>query len=322
MINLNQLRAFYQTAKSMSFSAAAKNLFVSQPAVTKQVKSFEEHCGLNLFVRKGSNLLLTDEGKIILGYAKKLFDCEKTLEDVIEGITNLNRGSFHVGTAKTYARYFMPHLISTFHRYYPRIEIKLDEGSSLDMLRNLADLKIQIAIVAWFEDIPDVGYLPLYREEVVFILSPDHRLADRTEISISELKDEPIIMRETGSGTRQLVNYVLSENNIVPNIMMESSDAEMVKLLVQHGEGVAFLVRAAVSTELLDGRLKAVPIKGASMFLEVCAAYLDSSPLSPAAIAFLRILEELVSREGVLGSLEEFVMKMSIPPTHSNDGAS
>ncbi|MBU0514614.1 MAG: LysR family transcriptional regulator [Proteobacteria bacterium] len=314
MINLNQLRAFYQTAKSMSFSAAAKELFVSQPAVTKQVKSFEDHYGLNLFVRRGSHLLLTEEGKIIFEYARKIFDSEKTLEDVIDGITNLNRGSFHVGTAKTYARYFLPHLLSTFHKCYPGIDVKMDEGSSWGILRKLIDFQVQIAIVARFEDVPEVRYLPLYREEVVLIVSPEHRLAAKGEISLPDIEHDPLIMKETGSGTRKLINHIISESEFSPNIMMESSDAEMIKLLVRHGEGVSFLVRAAVSPELVDGRLKAVTIKGYPMWLEVCAGFLKGSSLSPAAKAFLRILEDVVSREGVLGSLEEFVLKVSQSP--------
>jgi len=313
MINLNQLRAFYHTAKSMSFSTAAKELFVSQPAVTKQVKSFEDHYGFKLFVRKGSTLHLTEEGRIIFEYARKVFDSEKTLEDIIDGITNLDRGSFHVGTAKTYARYFLPHLLSTFHKYYPGIDVKIDEGSSLSILRKLIDFKVQIAIVARLEEVPEVSYLPLYREEVVLILSPEHRLATKGEISLRRIEHDPLIMKETGSGTRYLIDHIIAQTAIIPNIMMESSDAEMIKLLVQHGEGISFLVRAAVSSELADGRLKAVTIKGYPMWLEVCAGYLKGSALSPAAKAFLRILEDVVSREGVSGDIEEFVQKISGP---------
>jgi DNA-binding transcriptional LysR family regulator len=310
MMNFNQLRAFYQTAKLMSFSAAARKLCVSQPAVTKQVKSFEEGLGLRLFIRKGAKLLLTEEGKVIFEHARNMFSYEKTLEEVIERISNLKLGSLRLGTARPYARYFIPHLINVFHSHYPHIEIDLDEGSSQDMLGNLVDLKNQIVIVADSGNRPQVEFTTLCRDEVVLIVSTDHRLARKTEISMRELKNEPIIMREKGSGTRDIVMCLFSKHDIVPNVVMETGDVEMVKSLVRHGEGVSFMLRVALSSDTLDSRLRVVPLEGPPLFLEISAAYLTKSLLSPPANAFLRILEDFVSREGVLNSLEKFIVKV------------
>ncbi len=266
--------------------------------------------GLRLFIRKGVKLSLTEEGKVIFQHARNMFAYEKTLEDVIGRIGTLKQGSLQLGTARTYARYFIPHLISVFHSHYPRIEIDLDEGSSRDVLGNLLDLKNQIVIVADVENRPQAEFTTLCRDEVVLIVSTDHRLADKTEISIRELKDEPIIMREKGSGTRDIVMCLFSKYDIAPNVVMETGDVEMVKSLVQHGEGVSFMLRVALSSEPHDSRLRVVPLKGPPLFLEVCAAYLTKSVLSPAANAFLGILEDFVSREGVLNSLEKFIVKV------------
>jgi DNA-binding transcriptional LysR family regulator len=321
VVNFTQLRAFYQTAKFMSFSAAARHLFVSQPAITKQVKSFEQYLGLRLFVRKGAKLALTEEGKVIFQHAQHVFNYEKTLEEVIDRITTLKQGSLQLGTARTYARYFLPHLISVYHSHYPRIEIDLDEGSSRDVLENLLDFKNQIVIVADVENRPQIEFITLCRDQVVLIVSADHRLADKTSISVQELSHEPIIMREPGSGTRDLVMCLFSKYDVAPNVVMETGDVEMIKLLVQHGEGVAFTLKVALSSEPLDGRLRVVPLQCPPLFLDVRAVYLAKSFLSPAARAFLGILEDFVDREGVLNSMEEFIVKVYDSRQYSSDHA-
>jgi DNA-binding transcriptional LysR family regulator len=148
MINLNQLRAFYQTAKCQNVSVAAKQLFVSQPAVTAQIKLFEESCGLKLFKKKGRNLYLTDEGKTLFKYAGKIFEYERKIEDAVEQMRELKKGSLRVGSARTYARYFMPFLLTGFRDAYPHIKIHFDEGSSLEMIHSLVDLKNEVVIIA------------------------------------------------------------------------------------------------------------------------------------------------------------------------------
>ncbi|MEW5725451.1 MAG: LysR family transcriptional regulator [Thermodesulfobacteriota bacterium] len=308
MLNLNQLRAFYHTAKCLSFSGAAHELHVSQPAVTAQVKLFEEHCGLRLFIRRGRYLHLTEEGRTIYQNARKLFDYERKIEDAVEEIMCLEGGALRLGTARTYARYFMPHLIRAFHQRHPRLDIHLDEGSSLEVLHNLVELKNQMVITARRADVPNVHYLTICREEVVPVLSPQHRLARGKKISIAELADEPVILKEQGSGTRELVDEFYVRSHIKPKVVMETSDAEMIKLLVQYGEGLSFLVREAVSAELARGKLATAALEGGPLLLDVCAAHLDDAALSPAARAFLGLLKELSGRDGArrgLGALLE-----------------
>jgi DNA-binding transcriptional LysR family regulator len=157
MINLNQLRAFYQTAKCQNVSVAAKQLFVSQPAVTAQIKLFEESCGLKLFKKKGRNLYLTDEGKTLFKYAGKIFEYERKIEDAVEQMRELKKGSLRVGSARTYARYFMPFLLTGFRDAYPHIKIHFDEGSSLEMIHSLVDLKNEVVIIAHITTQPSSG---------------------------------------------------------------------------------------------------------------------------------------------------------------------
>jgi len=293
MINLNQLRVFYHAARFLSFTAAANKLCITQPAVTAQVKSFETYCSLPLFFRKGRKVYLTDEGSALYDYAAKIFECENELESAIEELRQLERGVLRLGTTKTYARYFMPFLITDFRKAYPHIKIHLDEGSSLDMIHSLLDLKNHVAIVAKAGDHPDVCFIPFSQEKLALILSPDHPLAQKRSISATELAREPIIMKEMGSGTRRLVNELFSQNNIVPNVLMETSNTEFIKQLVQRGDGVSFVVREAVVAELQTGKLRTVPIQGHKMRLDVSIAYLKNQHLSPSAKAFLDVLGTL-----------------------------
>ena len=310
MINLNQLRAFYQAAEHMNFSTAAKELFITQPAVTAQVKIFEDYLELKLFKKRGGKLYLTDEGKIIYEYAGQIFDCEKKIESAVEEIKKLRRGILRLGTARTYSRYFMPFLISHFRESYPHIKIELDEGSSQDMIQSLLDLRNELAVVAKTKEPTDICFVSFSQEELILILSPDHHLAPKKAVSFEELTDEPFIMKETGSGTRRLVNELFVKNGYSPTVLMEMSDAEMIKLLVQHGEGISFLVREAVARELKEKKLASVPLKGQKMFLDVSIGYLKNQPLSPPAKAFLDNLENLGTEEMRFKGIGHLLEKM------------
>ena len=294
MINFNQLRNFYHTAKNLSFTLAAKRLYITQPAVTAQVKSLEDYCNLKLFKKRGRTIYLTDEGKALYDYAHKIFKYEKEIEDLIEDMRELKRGVLRLGTTKAYARYFMPFMITGFHEAYPQIKIHLNEGSSSDMIYSLLDLKIEVAIIAKAEDHPDVYFTPFSQEEMVLIVAPGHHLARKKAVSFRELAEEPIIMKETGSGTRKLINELFAQSNCTPNVLMETSNAEFIKQLVQRGDGISFLVREAVASELRENKLATVPMEK-DIFLDVSIAYLKDQHLSPSARAFLDTLKKLRS---------------------------
>jgi DNA-binding transcriptional LysR family regulator len=295
MLNFNQLRVFYQAAKNLNFTVAAGKLFITQPAVTAQVKAFEEFCSLKLFKKRGRRVFLTDEGQTLFEYARTIFQYEKQIENAIDEMKELKRGVLRLGTTKTYARYFMPFLISGFHRAYPRIRIHLDEGSSLDMIQSLLDLQNEVAVIARVADDPAVHFIPFSKEEMVIITAPGHRLAHKTAITFKDLAAEPFIMKEAGSGTRKLAEQLFELDNAVADVLMETSNTEFIKQLVQRGEGVSFLVREAVAVELEEKKLAEVPLKGRKIFLDVSIAYLKDQVLSPPAKAFVNTLTQLKS---------------------------
>lgn len=310
MINLHHLRVFYMTAKHESCTAAAQRLCVTQPAITAQIRKLEDQCSLKLFKKRGRNIYLTDEGTALLHYARRIFECEREVENAIEEMRKLKRGVLRLGTTKTYARYFMPVLIKTFHDTYPQIKIHLDEGSSLDMIRSLGKLKNEVAVIARAAEDPAITFIPLSQEELVLILAPSHPLAKKDAVSVRELAGEPIIMKEVGSGTRRKVNRLFERYGCTLNILMETSNAEFIKQLVQQGEGFSFLVKEAVAAELQEKKLATVPLVEEDLYLDVSIAYLKNEHLSRPAQAFLNILFEMAQGKEPQRGLREIMTRL------------
>jgi DNA-binding transcriptional LysR family regulator len=314
MINFNQLRIFYQTAKYQSCTVAAQKLFITQPAVTAQIKAFEDSCNLRLFKKKGRKIYLTDEGKTLFEYAKKVFEYEKEIEDVIEDMRELKKGVLRLGTTKTYARAYMPLFISKYRQSYPNIRIHLNEGSSLEMTNSVLDFKNELVIVAKVEENPQIRFVPFCQEEIVVLLPPDHDIAKKESVTLSELAKEPIIMKERGSGTRKCLTEIFAQKGLVPNILMETNNTDFIKQLVLRGDGISFLVKAAVSKELENRELVTIPIEDCQIFTDVNIAYLRNQHLSTPAQAFLDILENLTSEGGPLQSISSLVAGMLVKP--------
>ncbi|HDH87920.1 MAG TPA: LysR family transcriptional regulator [Desulfobacteraceae bacterium] len=290
MLNPYQLRAFYEAAKSMNFTIAAKNLFVSQPAVTTQIKLFEEYCNLRLFKRKGRRMDLTSEGESLFYYAEKVFQLEKKIEKVIKEFHGLKRGYVRLGTTKTSVRYSIDSIMLSFHKSFPDIKIKVQEGTSMEMLQSLLDFRNDLALVAHTEDNPNIDFITLGKEEIFLIAAPGHYLANKNNISFNELDGVPVIIKEIGSGTRKVVDNYFARSGVKPKILIETNKIELIIELVKQGEGISFLARRVIEKEIAGGTLIAIPIKPEKLFLNVGIAYLNDEQLSPAAKALLDFL--------------------------------
>jgi DNA-binding transcriptional LysR family regulator len=239
-----------------------------------------------------------------------MFEYEKELEDVIEDMRELKRGVLRLGTTKAYARYFMPWIITRFRETYPDIKIHLDEGSSQDMTLSLVSFQNEIALIAKAKDHPDVYFSPFSMEELILIAAPTHPLAGKNAVSFDQIAREPIIMKEAGSGTLRLVNQLFASHGYAPDILMETSNTEFIKQLVQRGDGISFLVKQSVAMELEEGKLAVIVFEGSRIFLDVSVAYLKNQHLSPPAQAFLDILGKLTPEEMLPQGIGALMAKM------------
>lgn len=306
MVNLNQLRVFYHVADQGRITAAAEKLHITQPAVTIQLKAFEESCEVKLYQKVGQKIQLTDEGNAIYEYAKSVFEYERKIDELLDDMRGLKRGSLRLGTTKTYSRFLLPALMGKFHEEYPHIKIDIHEGSSMDMIQRLARSEHEVVVIAKVAEHAKVRFVPFASEELVLILAPSHRLVGEKAVSCEDLADEPIIMREQGSGTRKAVDEFFAKIDFAPRISMQTDNPDLIKQLVQRGEGVSFLVKSGVCGDVEAKRLATVPLKEHKLFLKTYVAYLKDQNLSPSARAFIKVLEKMTPGDRPLESVDSF----------------
>jgi LysR family transcriptional regulator, low CO2-responsive transcriptional regulator len=306
-MNLHHLRIFYNVARRMSLTKAAEDLCITQPAVTNQVRAFEEQIGMKLFVRKPGRILLTEEGKILYEYAKRFFDLEIEIERVTNDLKGLRAGTVSLGALRMYSPTFLHLLINHFHRLYPNLMVKVSEAGSLDLIESLLDFRNEVVLCLKVEENPDVSFIPFCREELVVVLPVGHRLAKKREVSIRALAEEKVILRRKGSASRYLVTQLFEKSKISPQILTEADNTELIKNMIYRGEGISFLARIAVSKEVDEGRVAAVPLEGNPIPLVIHIAYLKDHVLSPSAEVLLNVLQELVPRGKPVGSVTSLI---------------
>ncbi len=293
MINLNQLRVFHEAARCQNFSQAARTLCVTQPAITGQIRALEAGLGLRLFKKRGRRMVLSEVGALLFQHAHEIFEVEKKMERVVAETRELKRGLLKIGTTKTYARYLMPALITRFRTIYPDIKVVLDEGNSQDVCQSLLDLRNELVVVAVTEELKGLVYEPFREEELILFAALEHPFSRREgSIDLAELEGQLIIMKEEGSSTHTLVRNLFESRSLSPTVLVETSNMEFIKEMVENGEGLSFLVRSAIEQELKRGSVVEIPIHDQPLRLRVHIAYLEDGELSPAATAFLEILEE------------------------------
>lgn len=307
MINLNQLRAFYYVAKHASFTVAAEKLFISQPAVTAQVKLFETYYDLKLFKKLGRQILLTHAGKLIYDKARSIFEVEDEVEKILDDIKELKQGVLELGCTKAYARHIMPAVISVFHRANPNIRIVLKEGSSMSMINSLLNFENEVIVVARM-DLNDkrIQFVPFSQEEIVVILPINHPLTKKSQLEFSDIENEPLIMKGEGSGTRRKIKELFDRHHCKPTVFMESNNTGFIIDLVERGEGISFLVKPSIDQKLREGTIACRKIKHAKLNLDVSFGYIKNTPLSPAAKAFYEVVQKSffeASPTGGVGSL-------------------
>jgi DNA-binding transcriptional LysR family regulator len=289
-MNFNHLKVFYESAKELNFSRAAERLLISQPAVSTQIKQLEKTLQVKLFNKIGNKVFLSGAGKLLLEYAQKIFELENEAENAINEIKEVKKGTLHIGTTKTYARYLMPNYISHFHALYPGISIHLSEGSSLEMIQSLFNMQNELAIVASTEYPKSIQSIAFGKEEVLLVASPDHILAKKDSVTMKELTRFPLVMREEGSAIRKAVMDMFRKMRLTPTILYEASNPEFIKELLEKGEGASFIVRSAVEKELSQGMLKEITISDVSIAINTIIVYISEDSLSKIARAFIDTL--------------------------------
>ncbi|MEW6137100.1 MAG: LysR family transcriptional regulator [Thermodesulfobacteriota bacterium] len=323
-LNLNQLKAFYYAALCRSITVAADRLFITQPAVSMQIKAMEEQYGTQLFVRKKKKLELTDTGRRLYQVAKKIFGLVGQAEKILEG----SREVLRVGSSKTLVRYRLARYVSPFQQSHPHIQIQIHEGSSQEMVESVLRNEIDFAIVGRIQyEHERLDVIPFTEDEVVLLVSPDHHFCGRGKVSVQDLAGEQVILRERGSGTRRLVEKILENTSIVSAACIESGNVDFIKELVRIGRGITLLARMGADQDVSSGHLQIVPLVEGPFVLHIDIVKSKERTLSAADRAFLSILFEGPEKEAAaedFGRWESTAMQgdARLPrsaPSHGND---
>lgn len=289
-VNLNQFRAFYLTAREGSVTRAADLLHVTQPAVTMQLKALQEDVGVKLLAKYGKNIRLTDAGRAMFEYARQVFSVVEEMEGVLRGYAHVTQGSLTLGTTRSFARHLMPGLLSVFQEKHPKVKVMLAEGNSREIADGLVRFKYDLGIIGRIPMDDRLRAAPFSQEEFCLVVPVDHPLAARAEVSLDELSDEPIIIREQGSGSRHAIVSLLESHQFEPSFVLEAGSVEFIKEYVIKGRGISFLYRPEIEREARQGLLKTLPIKEGPLFVQTDIVFPRDAVLSPPAQAFLDII--------------------------------
>jgi DNA-binding transcriptional LysR family regulator len=292
ILNINQLRAFYYVAKSGSISKAAQELMVTPPAITMQVKQLEETVGIRLLVREGNSMQPTSAGQEVFKKAQRIFQEIHETESLLEDMSTFKRGELRIGCPEMPGTHPVPKLIAEFKKAYPGIKIIVDQGSDAEIVKSVEDRRNELVVV-WPG--PNTGRMKIRvigKEELVLIASGKSSIAPGSELSVQALSEIPLVLKKEGSATREVVLEYLRKFRVHPQVATESSNTAVIKEMVRQDNGVAFVKRDALENQVSEGSLNVVRILEGSPMIEVGIGYRSRRELSPAAWAFLRLLEK------------------------------
>jgi len=262
----HKLRVFCTVAETRSFSKTSEIIHLTQPAVSLQVQALEEMYETKLFDRSGGTVTLTNSGELLYKYAKDILGLYASARRDINAMIGLVKGTLSIGASSTIGNYLLPSVIVAFRRNHPRIQTNLIVTNTKSVIEKLLAGEIDLGLVEGDVAKQNMVVEQLLPDELVLVMSPDHEWARRKNISISEITKEPIIMREKGSGTRQMIEKRLEENNLNPEELLVSlylGSTEAIKTAVGDGLGVSIISAWAARKEIKGGSLVANRFKDA-----------------------------------------------------------
>ena len=289
-MNLHHLAIFSTVAATGSLTASARKLHISQPALSRELKAFEGRLGVTLFERHAKGMRLTQAGEILNRYAVRLFELERTAEAAMQEIAGALRGRLTLGASNTIGTYLLPPVLAIFRRQRPHVQISLFVGNTEQVSQGVDDMRFMLGFIEGPLHLQGLRSTVFQHDEIVPVVCPDHPLLTRTALQPADLTDEPLLMREPGSGTRELIAATLQHHGIVPGEMMEFGNTEALKRAAVHGGGIAWLPRICMANELRDGRLRELPLHELAITRPLMMVQRENAHMEPSAEAFVKLL--------------------------------
>ena len=267
---------FMSVAENLSFSKAANDLNISQPAVTRHIKELEERYKTNLFERKGNKIYLTKAGEKAYNTFKEIAQQYRNLDFEIGQLHDSISGEFKIGASSTISQYVIPKVIASFHKRYPKIQIYLMNGNSFEMEKLLLDNQVDIALVENLSSQSGIRYRDFLDDELIVVTGKNSVYAKRETIGKDDLLKLPIVLREQGSGTLEVIKQMFSQQNISfesLNTLIHLGSTESIKNFLQEFDGLAIISKKAVQNELYLKTLVKLNVTGFAIPRKLRIAY-------------------------------------------------
>ncbi len=287
--SFRQLQIFAAVARSLSYTRAAEELNLTQPAVFTQVRQLQDQLGCPLIERIGKKLFLTEAGRIVQDSAREVLAEMDRLDMRLAELNGMARGRLRVAVVST-AKYDIPRRLGDFCRRHPGIDVALTVGNREDLLARLAANEDDLYILGTPPPEADAEHHAYAENPIVVIAPPGHPLAGRGPLPPAVLADAPFLMRERGSGTRMAAERFFAEHGLAPVVRMELGANEAIKQAVMAGLGLSVLSRGSAQLELDSGHLTELPVQGFPLRRLWHVAWPRGKRLSPGARAFLEVL--------------------------------
>ena len=290
--NFHQLQLFHAVARLGSFSKAAEEMSISQPAVSIQVKELEKAMGGALLNRARGGVQLTDTGRAVFDYAQRIFSLADEMQGAVHEIQGLRSGRLTIGSSTTPGEYILPSLIGRFRKQYPGVEVSLSISNTQAVVERIHRRELNLGLAGAPVREEGLRTFPYVSDEIVFIAAPDHPVAREHVLSLDDLMGQEVVLREPGSATREAAERCLSEHGIGTKVAMELGSNEAVKRAVAAGLGLGLISKFGVDPDVRAGFIKVLDVAGWECRRPLTVFYRDERHLPAAQQAFLRFLQE------------------------------
>ncbi|MFD1885270.1 selenium metabolism-associated LysR family transcriptional regulator [Paenibacillus wenxiniae] len=293
--NFHQLHIFYTVAERGSFSAAAQALHMTQPAVTMQVQSLEEHFGTRLFNRTTKRIQLSEAGHALMPFARRGIDLMRETDAAMSRFTDDLAGRLVLGASNTIGEYVLPRLLVPLGQRYPDMKVVLKIMNTTQILDEISRNQLDFGLIEAPVEHPDMTITPVMQDELKLIVPAQHPLATQEQVTLDDVLEHSFVLREKGSGTRQVMEEELIRHHVELSrirTVMELGSTGAVKSAVEAGLGITVLSPSSVKHEVALGLLKVLTIEGMSFPRQFYSIQLKSTLLRMPATAFLQFLQE------------------------------
>jgi DNA-binding transcriptional LysR family regulator len=259
-----RLKVFFTVANRLSFTKAATELFITQPAISKHIQELEEQYKIKLFDRNGSKISLTKAGELLLKHTKNIFEIYREIDFDLSALINKQQGTLRLGASTTISQYIIPPLLARFHQKMQDIKVNLLNGNTEQIESALLNKEIEIGIVEGQSKNQSIKYTKFLKDELVLVCNSKNPLVSKEEITKEDLKTMRFLMREQGSGTLEVIEYALKPFEIKLSqltIEMQLGSTESIKSYLMNSDCVAYISIHAINKELKNNELTVIDVK-------------------------------------------------------------